>query len=164
MVQLTLAKIPTSDNSRDYHSAYTSLYHALQPGHIIALEEAILAYTLGHFEDAEAIFEQRLPPSHTLPILALERSKVYETQGLHWKKVQLFEKALEWNKGPGAEHERRLLLLFQSHAKALVHGTLRDALEEARKMPAFLADLPLEKYTDINVSLTSRQDGAVSQN
>jgi tetratricopeptide (TPR) repeat protein len=128
----------------------------LQPEHIIALEEAIVAYKLGQFDDAEAIFEQRLPPSHTLPILALERSNGYEMQGLHRKSLPLYSKTLsEWNQD-GAEPERRLLCLLLRRAEAFVDGTLYRALEEARKMPDFLADLPLDKFTDIDVRPTSK--------
>jgi tetratricopeptide (TPR) repeat protein len=128
----------------------------LQPEHIIALEEAIVAYKLGQFDDAEAIFEQRLPPSHTLPILALERSSGYEMQGLHRKALPLYTKALSECKRDGAEPERRLQCLLLCRAKAFVDGTLYRALEEARKMPDFLADLPLDKFTDIDVRPTSK--------
>ena len=95
-----VARLSGSNNPGDlgYRSTYSSLYHTLQPGHIVILDDAILAYSLGHFDDVETIFQQCLPPSHTLPILALERSKAYDMQGLHRKKIDLFQKALEWNK------------------------------------------------------------------
>ena len=159
MEQLTsaVARLPTSSKPSDlgYRSTYSSLYHTLQPGHIVMLDEAILAYTLGHFDDAETIFQRHLPPSHTLPILVLERSKAYDMQGLHREKIDLFRKALEWNKdGVEQAPERRLILLLLRHAEALVYGTLHIALEEARRMPDFLAELPLDEFTDIHVRLT----------
>jgi len=155
MVQSTLAWPPTSEAS-NYCVAYTSLYRTLQPQHIAALEEATLAYKLGQFDDAEAIFERRLPPSHTLPILALERSNGYEMQGLHRKSLPLYSKTLSGCNQDGAEPERRLLCLLLRRAEAFVDGTLYRALEEARKMPDFLADLPLDKFIDIDVRPTSK--------
>jgi hypothetical protein len=53
MAQPTLARPPTSDNPSNYYGAYTSLYHTLQPEHIIALEEAILTYGFVNFEPKE---------------------------------------------------------------------------------------------------------------
>jgi hypothetical protein len=133
---------------------YTSLLPTLQPPeHIVALEEAIIAGRLGHFDEAEAIFEQRLPPSHTLPIIALERSKVYETQGLHFKSVNLLRKALDWNDDAG--HERWLMRISHRNGEFYVHGALFNALEEARKVRSLLMDVPFEQYTDIDVRSVS---------
>jgi hypothetical protein len=155
MLPLILARLSIEDKQNGYWGTYTSLYPTLQPPeHIATLEEAILAGTLGHYDEAEAIFEQRLPPSHTLSVIALERSRVYEIQGLHLEKANLLRKALEWSE-KDAGHERWLMRLLLYHAEAFVNGTLRNALEEARGVRSVLADLPLRDYTDIDVRFHS---------
>jgi hypothetical protein len=137
-----------------YTGLYTSLYPPLQPEHIDRLEQAICAFSLSRFDEAQAIYDDPgLPPSHTIPVIALERARAYSYQGLERDSVELLTKALEWNKeleDGGRVQELMRLKLRQS--SIIANGHLGIALEEARRIRGLLINIPLEKYTDIDVS------------
>jgi hypothetical protein len=139
----------------EYRGRYPSLRRTLQPEHIPALNEAILAFSLGNFDESHAIFEQRLPPSHTLPILALERSRAYVNQGLCSKRAELLRKALESQK-EDIGRERWLMHIMRCWDESSLYGTLKTALMETRKLRDVLpVNLPLQEYSEIDVRTIS---------
>jgi hypothetical protein len=66
----------------EFWGNYSDLYHTLSTAEIQFIEAAILARRLGQFQNAREILDLELPPSHILPVLALEKSNL-ETRVNH---------------------------------------------------------------------------------
>ena len=137
-----------------YISLYTSLYPSLQPQHIDRLEQAICAISLSRFDKAKAIYDDPgLPPSHIIPVIALERARAYSCQGLVRESIDLLTKALECNKElEDGGRVQELMRLKMRQSGIIAYGHLHIALEEARRVRGLLENIPFEKYTDIDVS------------
>ena len=137
-------------------SEFGILYSTLTSSQARSLERAIFARLLDRFEESRNIFETELPPSHTLPILAIERYLLENRQGLCRRALTVVEKALECQQqwlGERTGREADLLRLLRAFARKDVEGTLKYALDEARAVKLRIAAVPIEKWTDIEVSL-----------
>ncbi len=134
--------------------SYSDLYGTLSATEAQALEEAIRARRLGRFHECRRILDEELPPSHLLPILAIEKANLEARLGLERTRLELLSKALEsqteWRTKP-IGNEVELLSILRAEAKAKAEGTLKQALAQARSLRDNVGNLPLENWTDIEV-------------
>lgn len=122
--------------------------------HREALEAAVCAHHCGRFDDAASIFDSRLPESHTIPILTLERSDLLTVQGLEHERVELLRKALQHL--PYENHgERTLTELLLADAELWAFGALREAFAKALGARRWLSGRSRDKLSDIEVSSTN---------
>jgi hypothetical protein len=144
---------PASKTQR-FWGDYTDLYTTLLPEQVRILEGAIHLRRLRRFEGAHAIFEQCLPAAHTLPILAIERASLYQSQGLDILGSALLRKTLAWRGIRIAKivgNEPELLGILRVKLEVRAYGKLGEAIKHCRKLKMRLKDKPLNSYTDIEV-------------
>jgi hypothetical protein len=135
---------------------HKSLYerNGLSPSQVDVLEDSILAYELGRFEEATTkLDDSNLPLCHIVPVLALERFSLYGAQGLTQNQVFLLKKALRsYELWPDKDERVRLLMsLLLQLVDSLLNGNLRLAFKKAEETPRVLAGLPLEGYSGVDV-------------
>ena len=136
-------------------SEFGILYSTLTPLQARSLEKAILARLLDRFDESRNIFKTELPPSHTLPILAIERYLLESRRGLCRNAHAIIDKASECQQQwleKCIEQEAHLLRLLRAFARKDVEGTLKHALDEAGAVKLCTAAVPIEAWTDIEVS------------
>lgn len=135
-------------------TAYPSLLSELESEeHRNALEEAACAHYCGRYSDAEEIFKNQLPESHTKPILALQHADMYTKQGLEHERIRLLQLALK-SAGSDAALDASVKLLMRfmiEDAEMYVHGKLegvKDLLVEAR---THLRPIAIANLSDVQV-------------
>ena len=120
-----------------YWGSYHFMYGPLTPGEVSVLEQAIFARRLGRYKQARHLWNEKLPPSHIAPVLAIEKAKLEARLLRHQNGLGILEECLasqaQWRQTP-SEPEIRLLTILVAAAKVQVHGSLHSALLEARKM------------------------------
>jgi len=135
---------------------YTDLYETLLPEQVRNLELAIYLRRIRRFKDALHIFEHKLPPAHTAPVLAIEHSTLYVIQGLDSLAVKLLMKTMTW-RGKWLEkalgNELELLRILCAEFEIRNGGKLKAALAQARKSKEIISSQSIDTYTDIEVSL-----------
>ncbi len=67
---------------------------SLNPEEQTALEEAACAHYCGRYQDCDAIFASKLPPSPEKAIIALQRADMLTSQGLEQERVTLIKRTL----------------------------------------------------------------------
>ena len=138
-----------------YWSHFSDLYGPLTSSEIPVLEKAVRARKLGRLHEARAIWDHELPPSHLVPVLALERAELEGRFGFEQSRFQVLDAALtaqaEWRERPmGREVE--LLTVLRSEARFTAQGMLYQALQSARRLRETLECVSLDDWTDIEVS------------
>ena len=113
------------------------MYGALTPGEVLVLEQAIFARRIGRYKQARQFWNEKLPPSHIAPVLAIEKAELQTRLLRHRTELDILEECLasqaQWRRAP-SEPEIKLLTILVAAAKVKVHGSLHSALLEARKM------------------------------
>ncbi len=75
------------------------------------LEEAACARLCGRFQEAEAIFDSKLPPSYTISILALEHTTTLSLSGRVYQQLELLQKHKQTLSSVEEQHSSLALLL-----------------------------------------------------
>ena len=126
------------------------MYGPLTPGEILVLEQAIFARRLGRYKQARQLWNEKLPPSHTVPVLAIEKAELETRQLRHKTGLDILEECLasqaKWRQTP-SEPEIKLLTILVAAAKVKVHGSLHSALLEARKMKSMWQGKPIKEWS-----------------
>ena len=126
------------------------MYGPLTPGEILVLEQAIFARRLGRYKEARKNWNEKLPPSHTVPVLAIEKAELEARLLRHRKALDILEECLalqaQWRQTP-SEPEIKLLTILAAAVKLKVHGNLRSALLEARKMKSMWRGKSIKEWS-----------------
>lgn len=135
-----------------------SLYSALTGRQVCFVElSAMLRYS-GDYITPQLIFEHLLPPTNSLPVLALERATLYEMEGLDAMAATCLKEAMEvyQNKEWDASSSLfRLMKIRRASTEMTAYGHLPQALDEARKLYSWLENQDLNDYTDVTVLISS---------
>ena len=132
----------------------TSLYNSLTSRQVFFLERSIQYRYAAQFDVARVMFQHLLPPSSSLPILALERATLYEMEGFDGLAATCLQEAMTALPGLGLEISlpvSRLIQIRFATAELSAHGKLRQALAAARELRPWLELQLLENYTDVTV-------------
>ena len=124
------------------------------------LEEAAMAYRCGRFADAKAIFDYSLPPSSSIPMLAMEHADMLTTQGVERERIKLLEATLhnhELTNYGTATDERLLLELMLLDAYYWAYGKMGGFLDKARQVRQRLSQTHIYNLSDLEVSLEDFQ-------
>ena len=134
-----------------YRGVNTSLYPSLD-GHLIPyLERAVILTEHGSYEKAEAILERDLFSQRFLPVVVLARAewalKQFKIGVLH----RILNEALS-NPSINLETpEYRLLVLMRAFAALCYKGDIMPAINELERAKAWLQNIDIAEYTDIQV-------------
>ncbi|KAF8545047.1 CHAT domain-containing protein [Trichophaea hybrida] len=142
-----------------YEGHNSSLYTTLDAASIEALEKAIYLRESGLFASAHQIFDTVLISLKDVPVVAIEHAVVFLKQGMFGKAAKTLESAISQTKEEGIEYriwkkksgELPLMKIFLAYLQFYTKGTLTGILEEAEMMIQWLKDVPVEKYTDVQV-------------
>ena len=133
-----------------YWGSYHFMYGPLTAGEILVLEQAILARRLGRYKQARQSWNEKLPPSHTAPVLAIEKAELEARLLRHRAGLDILEECLasqaQWRQTP-SETEIKLLTILVAAAKVKVHGSLHSALLEARKMKSMWQGRSIKEWS-----------------
>ncbi len=126
------------------------MYGPLTPGEILVLEQAIFARRLGRYKQARQFWNEKLPPSHTAPVLAIEKAELEARLLRHRTGLDILEECLasqaQWRQTP-SEPEIKLLTILVAAARVKVHGSLHSALLEARKMKSMWRGKSIQEWS-----------------
>lgn len=146
----------TQSQQRRWRGCLTSLYDGLNPEDVKHLESAILHREVGDFSASLDIFDTLLAPGLHIPVVALEHSSTFLKQG----RLEAADKALQasWLLAQGdpdrlTRPEYRLMKLVRAVLHHWTIGTLTDMLEAIRETRQWLAEVPVDEYTDVQVCL-----------
>jgi hypothetical protein len=135
-------------------TAYPSLLSSL-PEHVqrVALEDAACAHYCGRYQDAEAIFDSRLPKSQTKPILALQRADMLTSQGREHDRISLLKLALQ---DPAVNREElksiQLLLKFMlADAEFWAFGQTEAAVDLLPTVRTHIRSRGIKNLSDVEV-------------
>ena len=124
------------------------------------LEEAVMAYRCGRFADAKEIFNQKLPLSSSIPMLAMEYADLLTTQGLERERIKTLEAALESHEltnDRGTVMEHLLLELMQLDAHYWAYGRMAGLLSKARQISELVSQVNIDHLSDVEVGSTNLQ-------
>ena len=133
----------------------TSLYGDLNPQQIEHVEAAIRSCNFGDFNEGLRIFEQKLPSSPFIPIIALEHANCYASFGAFSLEAERLAQALsdvQKNELQLLPEVHWLIRIRLARARFESEGTLKVALEEARSLRVWLVDINMQDYSDVMVS------------
>ena len=136
-----------------YWSVHASLYESLPPEHITRLEEAVKARFLGQLDESLRIFEESLPPAHTVPAIALEKISLLQWMSEERVSTELCSRSLEELRRNESSEPSLSHLLTMTIGLSEIHtqGKLFEALILARKYREHLAHVPVSSYTSLEV-------------
>jgi hypothetical protein len=135
-------------------TAYTSLLDTLPTERHNALEAVAQARQCGRYNVAHEIFKSSLLDPNSLPLLTFEYADLLTDQGLEGDRIAFLEEAVRHLKLADESSERRLLDLMIADAQLWAYGSLRNAVEAARRIRSRLGGDPTEYLSDLHVSLS----------
>lgn len=141
-----------------YWAIHSSLYVGCRPQDIDILEEAAQYAQCGNYLKAINIYRDKcdtLDPSANL-VWLLEVADTLGRSGQEQVRLEVFEGALDQARSESNDslRDRTILQLLEMHraeSRFLNFGTMRDALEQARKLQAFLQSRSIDDYDDLCV-------------
>lgn len=135
---------------------HTSLYSGLSKEHVKALEEAICARYSGHLALALTIFEERLPPAHTVAVIAIEKAELLQWMGHEKDSAVLCRQCVGFHQHHGSHGSNVLNLLILLEALYLIStsGKLLSALETTRKLRTWFNTMSMTACTSTEVCLS----------
>ena len=136
-------------------TAYPSLLSSLPQEQRVALEEAASAHYCGRYAEAHSIFHSRLPPSSSIPILALQRADMLTSQGCEHERIDLLQAALAAVSMTEPELEPVRLLMEMMLADALywAYGEMNPAIDLLPVVRKLLRRSGIENLSDIEVDI-----------
>jgi len=146
------------ETQRPYFGTLSSLYSSLDGEAIMQLERAIEYRGIGLYNQARAIFTNELSRWNHVPVVFLEDAELSLQQGRFVEIWNMLNKRLEaLNHGSGEAEvdldaqEYRLMSMLLALAALHHKGILETALKEIDRTRAWLQDVPVEEYTDVQV-------------
>ncbi|KAK5995191.1 hypothetical protein PT974_03588 [Cladobotryum mycophilum] len=137
-------------------TAFPSLLPSLSTSQQEALEDAACAHYCGRYHDADVIFESRLPPSHTIPILALQHADMLSSSGREHQRIEVLENTLmTLSFEDEAEYSclEMLLKMMLAEAKffAFGHAPQEENARLLRSLRVQLRGRSLESLSDLEI-------------
>ncbi|KAH8817334.1 CHAT domain-containing protein [Xylogone sp. PMI_703] len=135
-----------------------SLYGDLTNRQIFFLEWSAKSRYFGDYILSREIFERFLPQPSAFPILAFERSTLYEMEGFDALAAACLKEAIEAHQSLGWEISSpvfRLMKIRRASTELLAYGNLPQALDEARKLRPWLESQNLNSYSDVTTQCYS---------
>jgi hypothetical protein len=135
-------------------TAYPSLLSSLpEVAQRAALEDAACAHYCGRYQDAEAVFDSKLPESHTKPILALQRADMLTSQGREHERISQLKLALQ---DPAVNEEElksvQLLLKFMlADAEFWAFGQTKAAVDLLPTVRTHIRSRGINNLSDVEV-------------
>ena len=117
------------------------------------LEEAACAHYCGRYADATSIFNNRLPPSHSSLLLALQRADMLTTQGCEPERVTLLKDTIASTGGTISGSERLLLELMLADAEYWTRGKTKPLARCISIVHHSLHEKDLQSLSDVEVRL-----------
>lgn len=137
--------------------SYLAVYLATEQDRNL-LEEAAMVHQCGRYADAKALFDHGLPPSSSIPMLAMQHADMLTTQGLERDRLQLLEATLSSyspaNDGNVTMEHLVLELMFRD-ANYWAHGKMTGLLDKARQISERIRQVDRDKLSDLEASFTS---------
>jgi hypothetical protein len=141
------------------HGNLWSQYHTLDPTAIAPLEQAILYCRVRAYDQSNAILDAFSPELRHHPVIAFERCQNY---WLAWKLkdcLNVLREAIAWAEAHGkvedASRIYTLLRMSLARAEVLVVADFSKARESLKEIKRWLENIPIDKYTDVQVSYTA---------
>ena len=122
------------------------------------LEEAAMAHQCGRYADAKALFEHKLPPSSSIPLLAMQRADMLTTQGVERERIQLLKATLRSFNSTDDGHatmEYLLLELMLLDASYWASGKMEGLLDKALQVRTRICQVEMDKLSDLEASFIS---------
>ena len=119
------------------------------------LEKAVMAYQCGRYNEAKELFDFKLPPSFSIPILAMQRADMLSAQGMELERAQLLKAALnsyEFADDRDATMMRLLLELMHVDANFWAFGKMAGLLDKARQIRRYVCQVKIDALSDLEVS------------
>lgn len=108
----------------------------------------------GRYRDARAIFEQQLPRSSSIPMLAMQHADILTNQGVEQERVEFLKATLDiidMAQESEASTERLLLELMLLDASFWAYGKMDGLLNKARQIRERIAQVNLDNLNDTEV-------------
>jgi hypothetical protein len=108
----------------------------------------------GRMDASREIFEQHLIPLQHLPIVAIERAVLEQEAGRWGKAWSILDEAIKRAQYHDTDldlPEYRLIAMMRAMFGIRHRGDLNFALQELRRTKAWLCDVQISEYTDIQV-------------
>lgn len=124
------------------------------------LEEAAMAYQCGRFTDAKALFDQSLPTSSSIPMLAMQHADMLTTQGVERERIKILKATLHDHELTNYGHstnERLLLELMLLDAYYWAYGKMEGLLSKARQVRERVSQVEINNLSDLEVSFENSQ-------
>ncbi|KAI8635324.1 CHAT domain-containing protein [Xylariaceae sp. FL1651] len=150
----------TIDPSSGSWTAYPSLLPSLTNEQQVLLENAASAHYCGRYQEADAIFTSELPPSHTIPIVALQHADMLTASGRERDRVNVIRAALSSpDLEEGASRPLKLLLrLMLAEAEFFGFGWLPDVCELLPHVRSLFWDGGVDALSDFQFTDVLRVD------
>jgi hypothetical protein len=141
------------------HGNLWTQYHTLDPTAIAPLEQAILHCRVRAYDQSKAILDAFPPELKHHPVIAFERCQTY---WLDWKLkdcLNVLREATGWAEAHGKVEDTSgiytLLRISLARTEVLVDADFSKARESLREIKRWLANTPIDEYTDVQVSWTA---------
>ncbi|KAH7111195.1 CHAT domain-containing protein [Dactylonectria macrodidyma] len=144
-----------------FYGTNTSLYASLSPEHVDDLEHAVCYTITGQYTAARSLFESRLSSVKAIPVVAIERAELAYRQGRYKEIWETLEEVLPDSPSEGTEPDMedapyRLMRILHALAAIRYKGTVEPAKREILRIRKWLADTPIESYTDVQASIIAK--------
>lgn len=143
-------------NQYGFRGLYTSLYESLSPEATQDVERAIWFKISGRADDARAVFDHELNAYRNFPVVIIERADLEIETGRWGAAWRILDSSLREMKEANANldlPEHRLMALMWAMLGTRHRGDLASAVHEIERTQAWLRDVPVEEYTDVQVQL-----------
>ena len=147
-------------NKTLHWGTYSHMYGSLTPEEIVILEEAIFARKLGRYRQARQLWDEKLPQSNTVPVLAIEKAELQSRLLRYSDSLDTLEQSLasqvHW-RGLPSDEEVKLLTILAAAARIEAHGSLHSALLTARQMQTMFRSKPIRRWSLTEVRMRFHQ-------
>ena len=144
-----------------YRGINTSLYSALGPTSIQHVERAVVLTDLGAYVEAQQLLDEQLDCCRLTSAVVLARAELALRQFKSGLLFRILDEALVEAEKAGLDIDKaefRLMYLLRGFAILSHKGIKEPPLEEISRAKEWLMDVPVEKYTDIQVSVNHEKD------
>ena len=138
-----------------YYGTLPSEYGTLKPEAVSLLEKIILLYGLRSFQKTQALFDNFAAEEKYHPVVVFEHALMHLKQWTFLDGAEVLEEALSWAQANVKGFEKpgiyTLLRIFQGIMDSLTKGDFTKGRDSMREVRRWLIDVPLSKYTDVQV-------------
>ena len=156
-----MAPQPSNDDhpaSLYQYGSLSSQYDTIPVSVISLLEEAILRCRVRAFPECLFVFESIDRNFRYHPVIAYEQYLAYWAQWRLVDSAKALEGALIWAQESGQDTESygvcTLLRIALGKAEVFTKGDFTKAREGMREVRRWLRDVPFDRYTDVQVSMS----------